>query len=332
MDASELHRKATIIDGSAVVEQSPEHFRRARKGGVTAVNHTVTRPTVGWDEARRQLTDCADWLSGNPDGGRLVRGVADIEACKQDGVEGIIFGPQDSAFLDGEIERLEQIHALGVRILQLTYQGPNCVGDGCGVQAAGPLTPFGRDVVAAMNDLGILIDLSHVSEATSWDAVERSNRPVVFSHAHATAMTAHPRSKSDELIKAMAAKGGVIGVTAASALSFLRPGVQPTLDDFVRHVSYLVEVAGADHVGIGLDLDETNTEERHLAWHAKHPSLDVAGVSFPYAHRHTAGIESAADFPAITAALVDAGFDDETILKILGQNFLRVFGEAWAAS
>jgi membrane dipeptidase len=331
MGADEIHQGAVVIDGSAVIEQSDDHFARAAKGGVTAVNHTVTRPNASWDEASRQLSECSEWLLGNADKGRLVRSTSDILECKQAGTEGIIFGPQDSAFLDGRIERVQEIYDRGVRILQLTYQGQNCVGDGCGVEQAGPLTAFGRHVVAAMNQLGILIDLSHVSEATSWDALDRSSRPVVFTHAHADAMTHHPRSKSDDLIRAVADGGGMIGVTAASALGFLTPGVQPTIDDFVRHVHYLVELVGDDHVGIGLDLDETNTEAHHLAWHAKHPSLDVPGVSFRYSQRHVAGLDSATDFPKITNALLESGFDATAVNKILGGNFFRVFGDVWAS-
>lgn len=330
VDMNEIHESAIIIDGSAVVEQSDEHFARAKQGGVTAVNHTVTRPNASWEDAKRQLSECSGWLERSGDKSRLVRSTDDILDCKRAGVEGVIFGPQDSAFLDGRIERLEEIYDDGVRILQLTYQGSNCVGDGCGVEQAGPLTAFGRDVVAAMNQLGILVDLSHVSEATSWDALNRSEKPVVFTHAHADAMTHHPRSKSDDLIRAVAEKGGMIGVTASSALGFLTPGVQPTIADFVRHVTYLVELVGDDHVGIGLDLDETNTAERHLAWHAKHPSLDVPGVSFHYAERHVAGLDSAADFPKITAALLESGFDQSAVQKILGGNFYRVFSQVWA--
>lgn len=329
--ADSADETALIIDGSGVVELSDEHLARAKAGGVTAINHTVTRPDADWEAARRQIAECSAWIESTAGAARLVRSYDDLLSCRAEGVEGIIYGPQDAAFLEDDLGRVDEIHRLGVRILQLTYQGSGPLGDGCGVPDAGGLTGFGRQVVHAMDDLGIVVDLSHVSEKTSWDAIRVSRNPVAITHAHASAMTDHPRSKSDELIRAVAEGGGVIGVTASSALGWLTPGVQPTVADLVRHIEYLLEVAGPEHVGIGLDLDETNTAERHLAWHASHPGLDVGGVEFPYDKRHVAGIDSCRDFPKVAAALAEAGLSDDVIAGIVGGNFARVFRTVWTA-
>ncbi len=327
--ARELHFSSLVIDGSMVVKPGPEHAAAAKAGGITAVNHTVASGHDDWTAALTKMNRTLAWIATNPSELRLVTRGQDLYDCKSDGMEGIIFGPQDAVFLGDDIERVRTSYDMGLRVLQLTYQGKNNLGDGCGVDDPGPLTAFGRDVVQAMNDLGIVVDLSHVSQATGWSALEVSKDPVVFTHAHSMSMTKVPRSKDDDFIKAVVEGGGAIGVTVCSALSFLTPKTQPGLDDFVRHVEYLLELVGPRAVAIGLDFSEMSSPERHEKWHRDNPGLDPDGYFFPYHEAHMVGMEGAADAPKITEALVRAGLDDETIRLILGENWARIFSGIW---
>lgn len=320
-----------IIDGSSIALYEPVQLELARAGGVTAINHTVTRPEADWAAATQQLRAAQDWIDANPDDLALVRTVDDLQHCKDTGRLGIIFGPQDSHFLGGDINRLSAAYDAGLRVMQLTYQNRNCVGDGCGVVDAGPLTDFGRDVVRGMNQLGIVVDLSHVSIATGWSALEVSTEPIVYTHAHAEKVTPHPRSKPDDQIRAVASTGGVIGVSAASSLAQRIPGVQPDLDDFFFHIDYLVDLVGVDHVGIGLDFDQSNSRERYESWHRAHPELDVNGHMFPFDEVHVKGLSDLSCWPVIEQGLADRGVSAADSAALIGGNWHRVFGQIWGA-
>lgn len=326
--ARALHRAATVVDASAVIELGPAHAGRFRAGGVSAVNHTVTEPDVDHSEALRQVEAARRWIAANPEDVLLCRGVADIAEAKATGREAVIFGPQDTRFLGTDLDRLEHFRELGVRILQLTYQYRNFVGDGCGEVDPAGLSRFGRRLVTAMNDLGILIDLSHCGRRTAVEAMELSTAPVVFTHAQASAVRPHIRFKDDGLLRALAAQGGVIGVTGLSPFIKLADGVRPGLREWLVHVDYLVELIGPDYVGLGMDFDEMSTPERDAAEIATYPDLALR-QEFGYEGRRVRDLTNAADLGNATLALVSAGYDDDTITKILGANWLRVFARVW---
>jgi len=327
--ARELHRRALVIDGSSVVMQEPAHFERARAGGVTATNHTVTHPPSDFETAVLDMTGCRHWISQNSDKGLLATTVADIQLAKETGREAIIFGPQNTEFIGTDMARLEAAYVLGVRVLQLTYQRQNWVGAGCGEADDAGLSNFGRALVDEMAQLGIVVDLSHCGANTSAQAIERSPHPVIFSHAHAHAATAHIRAKDDDLLRALAERGGVIGITALSA--FLAdpaaPRRRPGLEAFRRHMEYLLDLIGEDHVGIGLDFDETNTPAKFAAARRAHPELDTG---FGWDDKRIWDLTHAGETTNVTRVLVSVGLSDEAVLKILGGNFLRVFGQVWA--
>ncbi|HUG47353.1 MAG TPA: membrane dipeptidase [Candidatus Limnocylindria bacterium] len=326
--ARELHARALVIDGSSVVMQEDAHFERAFAGGVTATNHTVTHPPSDFETAVLDMTTCRHWVSQNSDKGLLTLTVADIQQAKQGGREAIIFGPQNTEFIGTEMDKLVAAYELGVRVLQLTYQRQNWVGAGCGEANDGGLSTFGRALVKQMDELGIVVDLSHCGAQTSAQAIELSANPVIFSHAHPYAVTPHVRAKSDDLLRALAARGGVIGITALSA--FLADPAEPRkragLEAFARHMEYLLNLIGEDHVGIGLDFDETNTPEKFAAARREHPELDTG---FGWDDKRIHDLTHAGEETNVTRVLVSLGLSDEAILKVLGGNFLRVFGQVW---
>ncbi|MGH3240690.1 MAG: dipeptidase [Spirillospora sp.] len=326
--AAALHDRATVVDASAVIDLDRSHVERFRAGGVTAVNHTVTLPDADYEPAVTQIKSARAWIDDNPGDVLLCRRADDIAEAKRTGREAIVFGPQDTRFLGTDLSHLDRFYEFGVRILQLTYQYRNFVGDGCGEPDPAGLSRFGRELVAAMNELGILIDLSHCGRPTAMEAMEASDAPVVFTHAHASAVHPHIRFKDDDLLRALADQGGVIGVTGLSPFNKLENGVRPGLREWLVHVTYLVDLLGPDHVGLGLDFDETSTPERDRAELAAYPELALR-QEFGYEGRRVAGLTSAADVGNATLALISAGYDDETILKILGGNWLRVFARVW---
>jgi len=326
--ASALHARALVVDGSSVVKQEAAHFQRASDGGITATNHTVVRPASDFESAALDMTSCRRWIDDHAAEGLLATTVEDIHMAKASGREAIIFGPQNTEFIGTDLRKLEAAYVLGVRVLQLTYQRQNWVGAGCGERRDAGLSTFGRELVHRMDEFGIVVDLSHCGAETSRQAIEASSNPVVLSHAHPAAVTPHIRAKTDDLLRSVADRDGVVGITALSA--FLADPGEPRrrqgLEAFRRHMSYLIDLIGVDHVGIGLDFDETNTPEKFAADKAEHPELDTG---FGWDDKRIHGLTHAGEAGQVTRVLVSMGLDDDAVLKILGGNFVRVFQTVW---
>ncbi|MFF0717134.1 dipeptidase [Micromonospora sp. NPDC003816] len=334
--ATELHAAATVVDGSTVIELSDAHLDRIRRGGVTAVNHTVTRPYADTVSALREVNRCRRWIDEHPDDVLLALTVDDIHRAKAEGKEAVIFGPQDTEMIGVDLDLLGTFYDLGVRILQLTYQRQNLLGAGCGEETDAGLTHRGRRFVQAMDELGILVDVSHCGERTGLDAMETSSKPVVVTHSFCDAMSPHIRAKSDDYLRTLGEQGGVMGITTLSGFLYYpeAPSRRPDLVRFVEHVSRVVEVAGVDHVAIATDYDETWTEPMRIAQLkaiAQSNSREQQNLlgDFGWNERRAIGMDDAADFPNFTTALLDGGFSPEDVTKILGGNWLRVYGETW---
>ena len=326
--AAELHQSSILVDCSSVLKEEPSHIERARAGGVTVTNHTVTRVRSDLAEALREVNSCRRWIDANPSDVLLCLGVDDIYEAKRSGREAVIFGPQNTEMIGTDLDFVGTFYDLGVRIMQLTYQRQNWVGAGCGEKRDGGLTTFGKKVVSLMDELGMIVDLSHCGHQTSYDAIEHSKNPVLLTHAHPNSLSPHVRAKDDDLIKALAAKGGVIGITALSAFQYRpeHPKVRPALDRWIEHLQYLIQLVGIDHVGIGLDFDETNTPEKWAADHAAQPELE-SGWSWDDKRIHD--LTDSSYEGNLTRAMVWAGLSDAEIKKVLGENFLRVFTQVW---
>ncbi|WP_283135990.1 dipeptidase [Rhizohabitans arisaemae] len=326
----ELHAAATVVDGSTVIELSDEHLDRIRRGGVTAVNHTVTTPYADTVSALHEINACRRWIEEHSDRVLLARCVDDIARAKAEGREAVVFGPQDTEMIGVDLDLLGTFHDLGVRILQLTYQRQNLLGAGCGETVDPGLTHQGRAFVREMNELGILVDVSHCGERTGLDAMDASGKPVVVTHSFCDVLSPHIRAKSDDFLRRLAAQRGVIGVTTLSAFLYHpdEPGRRPDLARFVDHISHIAEVAGVDHVAIATDYDETLTEAMRAEQMKVKEFKNLLG-DWPWDQRRAEGMDDASQFPNFTTALLDGGFSPEEVTKILGGNWLRVFGEAW---
>jgi membrane dipeptidase len=261
-------------------------------------------------------------------GGRftLIREPADLHAARDTGHTGILLGFQDCTQLERDPRNTETFHGLGVRMIQLSYNGPSDAGYGCTSERDHGLTGFGRDLIRAMNDLGMIIDVSHCGPRTTIEAITYSGSPVAVSHSACAAIHRHARNKDDTIPRALADTGGYFGVCAVP--TFLAPRHQrPSLDHMVRHITHAAEVAGPDRVGIGTDWGVACSPEpirRRLQQEANKRGFR-AEDDFDFQLR-TEGFETwAAGYPRITERLLAAGFTDSQAQGILGQNFQHFY-------
>ena len=304
--------------------------------GTTAIN--VTLGYVSGPEAPYEYTikDIAEWDSIiREQRADLVKiwSAEDILAAKRENKIGIIFGFQNAASVGDDTERVKIFADLGVRIIQLTYNDCNQLGDGCTVQENRGLTPFGHEVVEALNQYRVLVDLSHSGEQTCLDAIKASRAPVTISHTGCRAITNLPRNKTDEELRLVAEGGGVAGIYF---MPFLKQDGQARADDVVRHIEHAINVCGQDHVGIGTDGDATAIDDM-----AKYRTAIAGEVE----QRKKAGIGAGGEssqvvplvpdlmgptqFQKLVQMLHKRGHSAESIEKILGLNFLRLMKEVW---
>lgn len=323
--AQNVHQSALVIDGLQISRWSRDIFQNLRTGGLTAVNATCSV----LENFRGTVANIAWWLKAFDDHADLIRPVtsaADIRAAKAEERTGIILGFQNTSAIEDDLSLLSILHALGVRVMQITYMEGNLIGQGCLERIDAGLTSFGLEAIEEMNRLGILIDLSHVGDRTTLEAIEASARPVAFTHANPRRLADHPRNKTDEQIKAVAAKGGVVGATVFPP--FLPSGDDSTISEFIDVIDYLVDLIGLDHVAIGTDFTEDQPRE-FFDWLLTGRSQKGPAMELNYPIKLPPGITGAADFPNITAALLERGYSEAQAGQILGGNWLRLFEEVW---
>ncbi len=314
-----LHERALIIDGlNFHGDGDPAVLRLA---GVTAVNMTVGHFEADFEEAMDGLARWHAIVARPGSRWRLVRRAADIEACHADGTTGLIMGWQNLRPVGDRIERLVMLYELGLRVAQLTYNGRTLLGDGCLEPEDRGLTDLGREVIAMMNSLGMAIDLSHVGQKTSVEAATVSTRPVLATHANARSVTPALRNKSDDAIRAIAASGGVIGISIYGPMCWDGdPRRHPSLDDFMRHLDHVVALAGIDHVGIGTDLPAVADSQavNHItAFTLENYPAAIRAYAEAFSNRiedrYLADCRSHGDLARITDRLLGSGWGEAAI-------------------
>ncbi|MGE5233853.1 MAG: dipeptidase [Acidobacteriota bacterium] len=306
----------------------------AAASGVAAINLTVAA-SPDYEEAVRGIAQAQAEVERHRDRLLLVRRASAIEEAHATGRLGIILGFQDGAMIGDRRERLDEFHGLGVRVIQPTYNRRNAIGDGCMEPENHGLTPFGRTVVERMNELGILVDLSHCGQATTRDGIALSKVPVAVTHAGCAAVVDHPRNKRDAELRALAERGGVVGIYW---MPYLRRSGQPTSADLLAHLEHALQVCGEDHVGIGSDLSLSPLALTPAAREAHRKDVEdrrrrgiAAPGEDPDVFLYLPDLNSARRELDLAELLAKRGHPDRVIEKILGANFLRLFRETWKA-
>lgn len=346
--ALEIHRKAIIINACTGVSNAlsplPElartrakgYIEKMREGGVTAPCLTVSschRPK--FREVFESTVRWRDHLSAiGSDKTVLVTTAEGIREAKRNGLVGVIFHVQNATQIDDDENLLTLFYNLGIETICLTYQCRNLVGDGCGEKKDGGLSLFGERVVERMNKLHMLIDLAHVGYHTTMDVIELSKDPVAFTHANVRALHDIMRNKSDEQMKALAERGGVMGITAIAR--FIRAeGAKEgaTMKHFLDNIDYAVDLIGSDHVGLGLDITECVTKERFERSEILEKINPWSSGLYMGGHKfedwYPKGLDSCSKMFNITKGLVARGYSDQEIFNILGGSFLRLFEKVW---
>lgn len=256
--------------------------------------------------------------------------VADLLAAKETGRIALVPALEAATPIENEVDRVDVLYGLGVRMMGITYSEANALGSGLRERTDAGLTELGRRVVRRMNKLGMAIDIAHCGDQTSLDTIAESQKPVFISHAGARALWPTARMKPDEVLRACAAKGGIIGIEAAPHTTLTRNHPRHSMESVMEHFEYIVDLVGIDHVAFGPD----TLFGDHVALHrvfAEHLSIRVVQGSVPFPEvPYVAGLENPSEtFPNIVRWLVRRGYSDDEITKVLGGNVIRVLREVW---
>jgi membrane dipeptidase len=334
-DARKLHHDALVIDG--LVYHCDGDVSDLKAGGIDALNITTCHFEADFPEACAEI---ARWhgIINRPGSPWLqIETAADFDRARAEGKIGLVMGWQNSRPIADELDRLYFFRRLGLRIMQLTYNFRNALGDGCLEPEEAGLTLLGKQAVRIMNEIGIAIDLSHVGQRTMFGAIEHSTQPVLVTHANARALANLERNKTDDIIKAVSTKGGLIGASIYGPMCWdQNPSRKPSIDDYIRHLEYLVDVAGIEHVSFGTDL-ATGANYQRMAferghwrrWEGINRFNRVFGEDIP--SRYLADCNKHSDLPKVTEALVRRGWKEEHIRGYLGGNLRRVLDRIWSA-
>jgi membrane dipeptidase len=340
------YARATVIDalggpGSANKLGKPldaEDLADVRDSGLTAVNMTLGSVGSYAHDYDLAIADIARWdreIDTHSDVLMKFRDARDFVEAKRSRRLAIIYGFQDATPFGEDLDRLETFRDLGLRIVQLTYNRRNLVGDGCLEPGDAGLSLFGRDLVERMNARNVLVDLSHCGRRTTDEAIEASKKPVAITHTGCAAIANLPRNKTDATLRRLAERGGVAGIYL---MPYLRTSGQPMAEDVIAHIEHALDVCGEDHVGIGTDgaLSAVRlTDEYKKAFADEIAERRKRGISAPgeieAVYTFVPDLNTPRRYETIATLLARRGKPDRVIEKVLGGNFLRLFTETWPA-
>lgn len=335
--AIDLVRDSLVIDMLAPlkIETTREFYssrlsdkdaREFLSSGITGFHHAFG---LGGPNAREQaLTYMGVWNGFAARNSHVFTGVgtvADLVRAKSEGKCAVIMGVQNADHFHTPKD-VQFFHDMGMRCAQLTYNSQNRIGSGSTERVDGGVSDFGLSIIAAMNEAGMLIDVSHSGDRTTLDAIELSGTPIAITHSNCRALVDHPRVKTDEAIKALAAKGGVMGITGVRM--FVSKTEPTTISDVVDHIDHVVKLVGIEHVGIGTDADlngydDTSPEMNKLLRgsykesYAFRDKIDVDGFDHPL------------KMYDLVEELIRRGYSNANITAVLGGNFQRLLTTIW---
>jgi membrane dipeptidase len=332
------YRKMLVIDALAGVDAEdlplkPEVTRQALESGVTAVNWTVSAPD--FEATVQNIAFVQALVEGDPAHWLIVRHHADLDRATREQKIGIMLGFQHPQPLELDLKRFELFRRLGVRIMQITYNNRSLFGDGCLEPGNAGLSKLGRAAVARMNELGIAVDLSHSGQCTTAEAITASAKPALITHAGCSAIHPHPRNKDDRELRALADRGGVVGIYFMPYL--VASPIIPTREHVLEHLDHALTVCGADHVGIGSDGDlevVQDSPEQRKAFQDDMANRKRLGIAAPEEDRppYSPDLNTAQHMQVIASGLAKKGYAADVVEKVLGKNFYRALGEIWGTT
>lgn len=297
-----------------------------RASGITGFHNSVS--TGGPEAVEETLAFLAAWqgfAARHSDLFSVVDRAEDLDRAKSGGKCAIVMGIQNSEHFQ-KPEDVKTFHELGQRCSQLTYNSQNLLGCGGTDRVDGGVSDFGAEIIGAMNEVGMLVDVSHCGDRTTLDAIEISKRPIAITHSNCRALNDHPRLKTDEAIEKLAAKGGVMGITGVR--NFVRDSEPTTIKHMVDHIDHVTKLVGIEHVGIGSDSDLNGYDDMP----ADQRTELMAGYKSSYAFRDkldTDGFDHPKKIFDLAEALIRRGYSDSNIEAVLGGNFRRLLGTVW---
>jgi microsomal dipeptidase-like Zn-dependent dipeptidase len=324
-------RPPYLIDACQYCNWSERIFRELREGGVDAIQVTVCYH----EDFRETVENLIDWNGRFARYAHLIlpaRTGADIDAARATRRTAVFLGLQNASAIEDDIGLLEILHGLGIRVMQLTYNNQSLLGAGCYEAHDAGITRMGREVIVEMNRLGMLIDMSHSAERTTLEAIELSARPIAITHACPAAWHQVARNKSDTVLKALAGRGGMLGLSLYPL--HLKGGSACTLEGFTEMVARLAELIGPEHIGIGSDLCQDQPDSvvewmRNGRWTRGSADLGTGKAVFP---KQPDWFRDNRDFGKLRAGLARSGFADAEIDGIMGGNWHDLFSRSFAAN
>lgn len=302
------------------LDEGPDMLRRFAESGFSFLSLTIG---ADWDRLEPTLRHMARqrrWFETQPERFSIVESVEDIRAARKAGRLGISFHLQGAGPLGYDPALIDTFYRLGIRWMILAYNTRNPLGDGCHEPSNSGLSMLGRNFVREMNRVGMMIDASHAGERTALDMIELSEKPIVISHSNARAVKDHERNVSDEQIRALAARDGVIGVNSIGA--FVNEDNSSGVQGLLRHIDHIVQMVGPDHVGLGLDV--VFYQDFMAKLYNSGPMMRERGYPAP----PWADVKPE-DLPGLVDGMIGLGYPEAAIKGILGENFLRVAKSNW---
>ncbi|MEZ5761173.1 MAG: membrane dipeptidase [Paracoccaceae bacterium] len=319
-----------LIDGLQYANWSERIFRQMRAGGVDAVHVTITYHET-FRETVLQIERWNRWFERFPDLVFQGRTAADVQRARDTGRTAIFFGAQNPSCIEDDIGLVEVLHTLGLRFMQLSYNNQSLLASGCYEDDDTGLTRMGRAVVAEMNRVGMVVDMSHSGERSTLEAIEHSTRPIAITHANPASWHPALRNKSDRVLRALAESGGMLGFSVYP--HHLRGGSACALDDFCAMIARTAELMGIDRIGIGTDLcqdqPDSVVEWMRVGRWTKSIDYGEGSADAPGFPPMPGWFGGNGDFGAIAAGLAAAGMDGAEVAAVMGGNWLRMFADGF---
>jgi microsomal dipeptidase-like Zn-dependent dipeptidase len=317
-------QKPLVFDGLQISNWDRETIEEIKRGDIHGIHATL----AVWETPIEAIRNIADWnvlRNENSDLIEIATSSDDIRNSAEQGKVSVVLGFQNTSPFAQDYTLVEIFHQLGIRIAQLTYNIQNYVGGSCYDPEDSGLTRFGTRIVEEMNRVGMLIDLSHVGNKTSLNAIEASSKPVSITHANPLWFANTPRNKPDEVIQALVDRGGVIG---ACLYPNVIGGQTTSQTEFSSMVVKLVDQYGPEHVAIGSDMTR-NWDKGYVNYLRDGRWKPAANASWP---EWPAWFNSPEDFPKLAAGLLDAGLSENDLGLVMGENWLRLFETTFTPS